>query len=129
MSAAVRVTLAVVLACGLGCARADWIDRTLVTVDVTGRWESSGVLLDLEQQGPQVTGSLRRVSGITFCGNTNNPGGPVEGTVAGDLVTLRLTNTTLTALMTVDGDELRGDFTAAGCPRQIRTFRRVGATR
>ena len=53
----------------LGCARRDWIDRTLVTVDVTG--SSSGtpegaqfgrpaeLFLELRQEGATVTGFLR----------------------------------------------------------------------
>ena len=55
------------LACSVGCARPDWIEQTLVTVDVTGRWigdASGGSALGgasyefvLEQQGPRVKGS------------------------------------------------------------------------
>jgi len=36
-----RMILVAALVCGSGCARSDWIDRTLVTVDVTGTWEGS----------------------------------------------------------------------------------------
>ena len=39
MKAIVGVLIAATLAVGFGCARSDWIDRTLVTVDVTGIWE------------------------------------------------------------------------------------------
>src|SRR5262245_57774094 len=51
-----------------GCAvQKDWIDRTLVTVDVTGVWEgtfegtggSGGVRFVLQQQGPKVTGEMK----------------------------------------------------------------------
>jgi hypothetical protein len=52
----VRRTLALALlatlALGSGCAKPDWIQQTLVTVDVTGTWRSTegGLLqLDLEQ--------------------------------------------------------------------------------
>ena len=31
--------LVAALACVSGCARPDWIEQTLVTVDVTGTWE------------------------------------------------------------------------------------------
>ena len=37
MKALIGVLLATVVT-GSGCAKTDWIDRTLVTVDVTGRW-------------------------------------------------------------------------------------------
>ena len=31
--------IAAALVFSFGCAKTDWIDRTLVTVDVTGTWE------------------------------------------------------------------------------------------
>ena len=43
---------------GSGCAQTDWIDRTLVTVDVTGTWYGSTgggigreIFLELKQEG------------------------------------------------------------------------------
>ena len=64
MRTVTRVLIAAALAFGLGCASTDWIDRTLVTVDVTGVWEGSwstgqgtgDVRLTLQQRGPKVTG-------------------------------------------------------------------------
>jgi hypothetical protein len=41
MKAIVGVLIAATLAVGSGCARKDWIDRTLVTEDVTGTWYRS----------------------------------------------------------------------------------------
>jgi len=38
MKSIVCLLIASTLAVGLGCAKTDWIDRTLVTVDVTGTW-------------------------------------------------------------------------------------------
>jgi len=32
------ILVAAVLACASGCAKSDWIQRTLVTGDVTGTW-------------------------------------------------------------------------------------------
>src|SRR5712691_3445487 len=61
-----RVLIAAVLAVGLGCAKADWIDRTLVTETVAGAWTGSmvspdgqpmisqEVRLELQQEGPRV---------------------------------------------------------------------------
>ena len=48
-----------------GCRSSDWIERTLVTVDVSGVWEGSyeygptfsrDIVLVLQQQGPRVRG-------------------------------------------------------------------------
>ena len=36
------VVIGVALVLASGCAQQDWIDRTLVTVDVTGIWERAG---------------------------------------------------------------------------------------
>ena len=53
--------VAVVLACGSGCAKPDWIQQTLVTVDVTGTWVGTigrggatpaDVRLEMEHDGP-----------------------------------------------------------------------------
>jgi len=32
------ILVSIVLLCGAGCARTDWIEQTLVTVNVTGQW-------------------------------------------------------------------------------------------
>ena len=86
----------VVLVFGSGCAKSDWIERTLVTVDVTGTWSGrvaagagalggpAGALwFDLKQQGATVKGFLQY----------QGPGGvglpmesaPLDGTVTGDV--------------------------------------------
>jgi len=41
MKAALGVIAAAALVVASGCAQKDWIDRTLVTVDVTGTWEGT----------------------------------------------------------------------------------------
>ena len=63
--------MAAALAIGSGCiTRPDWIEQTLVTVDVTGIWQGTSfggpgayppeeLRLDLPQEGPKVKGSLR----------------------------------------------------------------------
>jgi hypothetical protein len=91
---------------GSGCARPDWIEQTLVTVDVTGAWRSTeGGLLEfaLEQRGSKVKGSYR-VSGTASSG-------AIEGTVEGDVFRFRQTSGTLLfeGEMTVSGDEMSGD--------------------
>jgi hypothetical protein len=60
------VILAVALASGSGCARSDWIERALFTVDVSGVWYGElrtsvhrmELSIDLKQEGPKVEGSL-----------------------------------------------------------------------
>jgi hypothetical protein len=78
-----------------GCAQTDWIDRTLVTVDVTGVWEGTqsgtqaawarDIVLVLQQQGAKVTGEIRNLSSgsATSVGST-----PIQGTVNGDTLSL-----------------------------------------
>jgi hypothetical protein len=68
--------LTMVIAIDSGCVtRADWIERTLVTVDVTGVWQgiseagmgggNVALWLDLRQEGPKVTGSARPEGGLS----------------------------------------------------------------
>jgi hypothetical protein len=73
--------VAAALAIGSGCANTDWIERTLVTVDVTGVWDGT-VRLELQQQGPNVTGYFRAPLRLA---NWEVISGPIEGSVAGDV--------------------------------------------
>jgi hypothetical protein len=120
MKRAAFVILVVALACGSGCTTPpDWIERTLVTVDVTGVWsgQSLGAIaaggtlaelyFDLQQEGPKVKGLLR---GIAPLGASADPiGGPVEGSVAGDVFTFRQTNGPMSGRLTIRGDEMAGN--------------------
>jgi hypothetical protein len=120
--------LVAALVCGSGCARSDWIDRTLVTVDVTGTWEGSGshaqgtawFEFNLRQQGSQVKGTVK--------GWGVNRAGQVNGTVAGDVFTFRLTDGPFAGEMKVSGDEMTGQ---AAIPymyaRGTLVLRRVGS--
>jgi hypothetical protein len=102
-----------------GCARQDWIDRTLVTVDVTGTWSgyikgtstggSREVTFELRQEGPKVTGV---VNGIGFHGRELS--GPIEGSIAGDRLEFRRPNSTFRGAMTVNGDEMTGQTHGGG---------------
>src|SRR5262245_53379979 len=108
------LVVAVMLILLSACAKPDWIEQTLVTVDVTGTWQGyqAGPLgqggfyeLFLEQEGPKVKGSIRRagaVQGLIISG-------PIEGTVAGDVFRFGQTNGTLKGEMTVSGDEMVGE--------------------
>jgi hypothetical protein len=107
-----RMILVTALVCGSGCARSDWIDRTLVTVDVTGTWEGSAsnaqgtswFQLNLAQQGSQVKGTVKGTG-------MNRSAGQINGTVAGDVFTFRLTDVPFTGEMRVSGDEMTGPAT------------------
>ena len=100
---------------GAACARRDWIDQTLVTVDVTGIWEGNvhsttgpgggGLELTLQQKGAQVVGTSRGSGG----GSTYNIG-TIEGTVRGDTLKFQDKRTAFTGEHQVSG----GDMAASG---------------
>ena len=112
------ILMAGTLAIDSGCATPpDWIERTLVTVDVTGTWQGASPIkvgpgypdlwLELQQEGPKAKGSSRaRIGG----GLPVMLSGPIEGTIAGDVFTFRQTNGPMTGELTVDGDELKGEI-------------------
>ena len=95
-----------VLTCGSGCAKPDWIQQTLVTVDVTGTWETIGgppFMLVVEQQGPKVSGFFK-TSGFNQIGLWR----PVDGIVVGDVFSFKLRDGESMGPMTVSGDEMTG---------------------
>jgi hypothetical protein len=107
------VTLALVvtaLVLGSGCAQKDWIDRTLVTVDVTGTWEGSAkglsLKLELEQEGSTVKGFVRYRGVNPLPGGST--GGPIDGTVAGDVFRFNDSRGSVEGELTVSGDEMSG---------------------
>jgi len=121
--------MAAALATGSSCARPDWIDRTLVTVDVTGTWAGTVAgnhpdygaqyTFNLEQQGSHVKGSMNR-SGI----GPHSAAGPIDGTIAGDVFSFRQTNGSIRGELKVSGDEMNGQISGRG----IITLRRVDAS-
>jgi hypothetical protein len=138
MSTVARVLLATGLVLGgFGCAKTDWIDRTQVTVDVTGTWSGRAVPLgtsgappeisfELEQQGSIVKGFMRLPAGgssLSVAHAFRISPGPIDGTVAGDVFRFRLTNSSLDGELTVSGDEMTGLVSWSG-GRPI-TLRRV----
>ena len=104
-----------------GCARPDWIEQTLVTVDVTGVWRgsfsSSGtgtasggggpVELTLQQSGTKVTGQLSGSLMSVVGGRV-----PIEGTVNGDMFRFHDLRGGVTGAVQVSGDEMNGSGTA-----------------
>src|SRR5438552_3843354 len=99
----------------VGCARPDWIEQTLVTVDVTGEWRgrfsssvSGGygggtVELTLQQSGPKVTGWLMGTMEIVVGGSV-----PIEGTISGDIFRFHDIKGSVTGELQVNGDEMNG---------------------
>jgi hypothetical protein len=113
--------IAAALAFVSGCAKTDWIDRTLVTVDVTGTWYgavvsvgtaggSASLLFEPDQQGSMVKGLVRV---IERGGLGTGIGGPIEGTVAGDVFRFRDMRGAEGEL-TVSGDEMNGRVSLLG---------------
>ena len=95
-----------------GCARPDWIQQTLVTVDVSGAWQGTmtrpassygpGIIeLMLEQRCSKVTGNLGLRPGSSVSG-------PIEGTISGDVFRFRDARGNLTGELQVNGDEMTG---------------------
>ena len=129
--------LATLLTLSAGCAQKDWIDRTLVTLDVTGTWYgpvggsaggSREIMFELEQQGATVKGAMRMTGG----GATPlwvTPG-PIEGTVAGDVFRFKQTNGNVEGELKVSGDEMTGQASLAvvahcHCDASIHPLARV----
>jgi hypothetical protein len=68
------------------------------------------VILDLEQEGPKVKGTMQ----ITPSLGPTRGSGPVEGRVGGDVLHFRVITTSgepLTGELTVSGDEMAGTVT------------------
>jgi hypothetical protein len=125
MKTTAGVLIVAALAFGSGCARPDWIERTLVTVDVTGTWSGrvgggGGVMgapagtlwFELKQQGATVKGAMQYVGG-------RGPGlpselEPIDGTVAGDVFRFKQRSGNAEGELTVSGDEMTGQAWFAG---------------
>ena len=122
MKPIVSLLIAATLAVGSGCAKQDWIDRTLVTVDVTGVWlgtmsqlstgSGGDARLELQQKGPNVSGQMQIPAGTIVSG-------PITGTVAGDVFKFTDARGTLFGELTVNGDEMTGQYSGPMGARPI----------
>ena len=132
--------IAPVLVVASGCAKADWIDRTLVTETVTGYWAGSMVSLDgqpavnqevkleLQQQGGRVIGVIESFGG-GFSGRGLQRGTtPIEGSVAGDMFRFKDSREMIIAELTISGDEMGGQGTFGGGRPVTFRLRRVDAS-
>jgi hypothetical protein len=112
MNDIVWILIAATLAIGSGCARPDWIESTLVTVDLTGVWQGTftrdgapgpgNITLTLQQGGSKVTGQV--VQSFSQLPGSRS----VEGTINGDMFRFRTQDGRLTGELQVSGDEMKG---------------------
>jgi hypothetical protein len=123
MNHSARLFIAATLIFAAGCVKQDWIDRTLVTVDVTGVWvlvPDEVLRLELKQEGTKATGSYRWSGWFA----NEDRGGPLEGTLNGDTFYFNGFGGNLQGEMIVNGDEMNGRLqTKYG--RNARSFRRI----
>jgi len=110
-----RLLLGISLVLLVACARQDWIDRTLVTENVTGVWSGSmegspfspRVELELRQQGAKVTGVMKVPPTGTY---SFGSAVPIDGNVAGDVFTFRDQRGIYSRELTVGGDDMAGQI-------------------
>ena len=117
------VAIVVAFVVASACARQDWIDRTLVTEDVTGVWSGSTegsvgrppIQLELRQQGAKVTGMMKvsPVGSASFGSSL-----PIEGNLAGDVFTFRDQRGVYSGELTVGGDDMAGQIFGPGGKRK-----------
>ena len=110
--------LAAPLLVGVGCAKAPWVDRTVITEDVNGVWLGSmtgsngqpmvngQVRLELQQRASRVTGSVYASS--RWLGSKGQPSLPIEGSMADDVLTFKDERSIVIGELTVSGDEMTG---------------------
>jgi hypothetical protein len=123
-----RALLVLAIASTIACAQKDWIDRTLVTENVTGSWYGAmggrdGLWLTFKQEGSKVTGEFHTTGYLASWISTE---GPIEGTVAGDVLTFADRRGTFRAETRIDGDEMTGQILTNRPVRII--LRRVDAS-
>jgi uncharacterized protein YdeI (BOF family) len=125
------VVIVVALVFASGCARPDWIESTLVTVDVTGVWQGTSassatgtfaagrpIVVTLEQSGSRVKGQITVMSSSD--GNLN---GPIEGTISGDIFSFHDSRGRVTGQLQVSGDEMTGTGTISSFSGTITLHR------
>ena len=127
------VAIVVAFVFASACARQDWIDRTLVTEDVTGVWSGSTegsvgrppIQLELRQQGAKVTGMMKvsPVGSASFGSSL-----PIEGNLAGDVFTFRDQRGVYSGELTVGGDDMAGQIFGPGGKRKASLRRESPGT-
>ena len=131
MNALIALLIATTFVVCSGCAKPDWIDRTLVTVDVTGKWEGPATganqyWFELEQRGTTVKGSVRFTTGSGWqSGGANS--GAIDGSMAGDVFRFVAARGGLEGELTVSGDEMNGWISSAYSLRSPVSLQRADA--
>jgi hypothetical protein len=118
MKVIVGMLAAATLVFSSGCVQKDWIDRTLVTVDVTGVWQgtftrpgySGEIEFVLEQRGAKVTGAMRFPGGGAVPFAKAREGVPIEGTVSGETFSFHEVGGSTRGDFQVNGDEMTGSW-------------------
>jgi len=118
--------VAAVLALVSGCAKPDWIEQTVVTVDVTGTWRDQDGTFDLslEQHGSKVTGSM--VWRASFTSASGTIFGAINGAVTGEVFRFKQTggvDISVNGELTVTGDQMTGLVRWAAGRRDVRLQR------
>ena len=122
-----NILVPMLLLSAAGCARPDWIQQTLVTVDVAGRWTGkwSGAGgggdfgMTLQQDGPKATGKIELTGW-----DAHNWNGPIAGTLRGDVLSFRTWNGRVRGELIAADDEMSGTVTfipvsaSACCPNE-----------
>ena len=107
---AVALAMALVLLGVAGCAqKTDWVEGTLVTVDVTGVWKGRIVPLPSGMAGEFEVTLTQRGARVTGEGRIRAQKIGIEGTVRGDVFTFNEPGGRMRAEGRVNGDELSGD--------------------
>jgi hypothetical protein len=120
-----RYVMEPTIACG--CARPDWIQATLVTVDVSGTWVGTfaagggtgDVTVTLQQSSTRVTGNLNLFPSTVPLMWRRRVDEEITGTVNGDVLRGRSTSGRLQVELTVAGSEMAGPGSAYGRPGQF----------
>jgi hypothetical protein len=122
----------------VGCARGDWIDKTLTLVDVTGTWEGVFKFSEptrgleratrwvLRQNGGRVRGEAEGLHGAQLA--------PIEGLVNGEVLSWQLTGqffrwapgTSYRGEAMITIDEMSGRADGPNCPCTV-LLRRAGS--
>ena len=123
MKGLIGLLIATMLAIGPGCANSGRIERTPLTVNVSGIWsgvvEEAGtdVSFDLEQHGSTVEGTLQsEAPGMVVAG-----GSTIVGIVTGDLFQFRNTRGDVQGELQVSGEKMTGTMARVGRPGAAAT--------
>jgi hypothetical protein len=103
-----------ILSASFACARSDWIQSTLVTVEVSGEWQGN-ITRPAGAYGPGLIYLTFRQSGHKVTGTFSlgvNKDVPLEGTISVDVLRFQGRGGLVTAELQVNGDDMSGTGTS-----------------